>query len=199
MLAGTTAGQAAIVKWQTSLQARANELQAKYANAYPTAGELLEDVTKWWTIASEFADTARTMGNITPRSVRDAEDNALALLEFRAQLRVQPANATVSPDIRDVGVTLMLGPINWLVRIGSPVLVTQSNYQELAQKAIDAPSSAIGYVLDQLRKSLGLPSWFVPVVAGTAAVGVGAWAYFTFLAPATRISRRLVHQNPRRR
>jgi hypothetical protein len=198
MMLGDAGSSAAIGKWSASLQRRAGEIRAKYASGGFQVKDMLADVDGWWQIAAQFAQVAPTMSQITREQVTEAQDNSLGLFEFRAELKQLPADAPLDPERRGIGVVLMMNPINWLVRIGTPVLQTQADYQELAAKAVNAPSTASGWVLDQILKTLHLPTWITPTVAVISLVGVGAWAYFSFLAPVGRAAR-MVRQNPRGR
>lgn len=186
-----------IAKRESNLDAVAASLAAKYATGEHSVAELYGDVDKYWRVASEYASQANTMSSLSTQQVRRAEDNALALLEFRAYLKSFPVGTPASRAMLDRGVGLCVAPIVWIRDIGTPVLQTMDSYARMAKLAIDAPSSALKWTLDQLMKSLGLPTWFVPVVAVAAVGGLGFWAYSTLLKPTGRALR--VLRNPRRR
>jgi len=95
-------------------------------------------------------------------------------------------------------------PIEWLLKVAPPTLANFTEWNEALTKATDMaaniPSVTIKWLLEQLFKSLKLPTWLIPVVGVTALVGVGAWAYFSFLAPAGAAGKVLrLRKNPRRR
>jgi hypothetical protein len=69
---------------------------------------------------------------------------------------------------------------------------------EAADDAANIPSITIKWLLEQLLKSLNLPTWLLPALGITAIAGLGAWAYFSFLAPITA-STHVLRRNPRRR
>lgn len=190
---------AGINKWKSAVLGKAAEIRAKYANSSPLAAELLTDVDHWWTVASEFANGASSLSNITDMEIERAKYNALDLLEMRAYLKGLYFGSVVPPDVVANAVNQMTAPIDWLVSIGTPVLQAEANYQDMLKRAADLPSNAIKYLLDQAAKAVGLPTWIVPVIAGTAVIGMGAWVYFTFLAPITKVTRSVGYTNPRRR
>lgn len=201
-LGDLTAGQvSAINTMNAKLDAAAAGLTAKYATGSHAVAELYADVDKFWRIAGTYAEQANTMGGffggLEKSQVRQAEDNALNLLEFRAYLKSFPVGAQASRPMLDRGVALCVAPIAWVKSISSPVLQTQASINNMAKLALDAPSSVIKWTLDQLMKSLGLPTWFVPVIAVAAVGGLGYWAYSTFLKPTGTAMR--VLRNPRRR
>jgi hypothetical protein len=82
-------------------------------------------------------------------------------------------------------------------------LFAQALAARTASAQPDAPTGVIPrnwnpltFTRDQLFGALGIPTWLPTALIATAAVGVGAWAYVTFLQPVTRAAH---HQNPRRR
>lgn len=95
-------------------------------------------------------------------------------------------------------------PAQWLAGVAPPTL---QNFREwdsalttAAETAANIPSITIKWLLEQLFKSLKLPTWLIPALGITAIAGVGAWAYFSFLAPITASTRALrLRRNPRRR
>lgn len=192
------AGQdAAIASTRAKLDAAAASLAAKYATGSHTLSELYGDADKWWRIATEYSTQAHTMSSLTDTQVRQAEDNALSLLEFRGYLKSFPQTVVASRAMLDRGVALMIAPIYWVRDISTPILQRSADYDDMLRKAADAPSAGLNWLLEQVRKSLGLPSWFVPVLATAVVGGVAWWAYSTFLKPAGTGMRLL--RNPRRR
>ncbi len=194
---GDAAQDAAIASASAKLDAAAAALAAKYATGEHTIGALLGDVDKWWRIATEYVTQAKTMSSLTDTQVRAAEDNALTLLELRGYLRSFPASIVASIPMRDKAVAAMVAPIYWVKGIATPILQRSAAYDDMLRAAANAPSTGVNWLLEQLRKSLGLPSWFVPVLATAVVGGVAWWAYSTFLKPAGTGMRLL--RNPRRR
>jgi len=95
-------------------------------------------------------------------------------------------------------------PIQWLAGVAPPTLSNFTDWNEAlteaAETAANIPSITLGWLLDQLFKSLKLPTWLIPVIGVTALVGVGTWAYFSFLAPIGAAGKVLrLRRNPRRR
>lgn len=193
------AADAAITKWQNALAGKVAEIQYKYADSHPLAAELLTDVDHWWQVATEFANGAPTLSNISDADIQRAQYNAVDLLEMRAYLKGLYFGSVVPDNVKFNAVGLMTAPIKWLQSIGTPVLQTQAKYEDMVKTAADLPSLSLKYLLDQLLKSLSLPSWTVPVIAGGAILGAGAWIYLTFLAPVGRVTRTVRYANPRRR
>lgn len=186
------ARQQAITKWNASLKNHARDIETKYATPGPTNRELFEDIDKNWQLATKFTYSSESIISSLPKADSDeAEDNAIALLELRAKVKALPPDAQADEAIRKKATVLMSAPYKWFARIGTPVLTRKILIDDLTKQVTDTPSAILKYLLDQLRKTLSLPSWFIPAVATTAVVGLGAWAYFTFLAPLTRATKRI--------
>lgn len=194
---GDAAADAAISKWRTSLGGKASELRAKYAPGKPVvAVELLEDVDHWWQVATEFSKGAASLNQITDAQIRQAQRNAIDLLETRGYLKTLYFGQVIEPELVYTAVEQMIQPIDWLIAIGGPALQTSADYTDMVAKATDLPSLSLNYLMEQLVKAFALPSWTVPVVGAAAIGGLGLWAYFTFLKP---VSRTMRYANPRRR
>lgn len=190
----------AITTWQQRLAGKQEEIRQKYANPQP-AGTVVADLEHWHKIATEFSRIGREMSTTptTPLNIQTADDNVATLAYLRTYIGQLPAQQLVTrPELLSRCAGAMTAPIAWLVQIGTPALQTSAAYGDMVRAATDAPSKALSYALEQLVKGLGLPKWFVPVIATGAVLGLGAWAYFTFLAPVSR-SVQLVRRNPRRR
>ena len=199
MMLGDATADAAISKWQGAMAGKVLEIETKYANSSPVAAELLTDVDHWWSVATEFANGADSLSNISDTDIERAKYNALDLLEMRSYLKSLYFGSVVPVDVKFNAVRLMTAPIKWLQSIGTPVLQTEAKYEDMVKTATDLPGLGIKYLLDQVTKALSLPSWTVPVIAGGAVIGLGAWIYFTFLAPVGRATRSVSYANPRRR
>lgn len=195
---GDASQQAAIASRETKLDAAAAELAAKYATGTHTIAALWTDVDKWWRIATIYIEQSQRMPSLTSSQLRTAEDNALALLEFRAYLKTFPAGTMASRPMLDRGVALMVAPIRWVRDIGTPVLQRSADYDDMLKAATNAPGSILSWLRDQVTKGLGLPSWFIPVVAVAAVGGLGLYAY-SVLKPIGSAARLSVRRNPRRR
>lgn len=194
---GDAAQDAAIASTRAKLDAAAAGIVDKYAAGSHTIGALYADADKWWRIATEYAVQAKTMRSLTVTQVRVAEDNAVTLLELRGYLRSFPQATIASRPMLDKGVAAMVAPVYWVRDISTPILQRSADYDDMLKAAVNAPSTVLGWLRDQLSKSLGLPTWFVPVVAVAAVGGLGYWAYSTLLKPTGKALR--VLRNPRRR
>ena len=198
-LADTTS-DALIASWRARLEGKAAEIRTKYSIAQP-ASVMDADLTHWHLIAVEFARQGRLMSSSASRDlhISRADTNVANLLYLRDYVRQLPGSQLVTRnDLVQRAVAAQVAPIEWLIAIGSPALQRSASYADMVRAAADAPSKGLGYILDQLRKALNLPTWAVPVIAGAAILGVGVWAYFTFLAPVTRVSY-AVRRNPAKR
>lgn len=182
---------AAIARWRQQLAGKADEIRAKYTVARP-AGELQRDLTHWRQVAEEFARVGPTLSSITAASVERARQHVSDLRYLEAYIGQLSAGQLVTrQSLVDRAVAAMVAPIEWLISIGTPVLVTDANYRKAIDNAL-SPSSWLRSLLDGLRKSLSLPSWFVPVAA-TAALGGAGYLAWKWLAPPRLL------RNPRRR
>lgn len=115
-------------KWRGQMEAAKEKLRSSYSGPGPyTVERVLADVDHWWKIATKFSEDAPTMNAITPARVKEAKNNAVNLLEARAQLKLRRPAEIV--DVKDGRVYLeaMTAPIDWLIATGSPVL---SNREE---------------------------------------------------------------------
>lgn len=110
-------------KWKGQMEAAKEKLRESYSGPSPyTVARVLADVDKWWGIATKFANDAPSMNAITPARVKQAQYNALNLMEARAQLKIRkPAEIVDAKDGR-VYLEAMVAPIDWLIATGSPVL-----------------------------------------------------------------------------
>lgn len=110
-------------KWKGQMEGARDKLRESYSGPGPyTVARVLADVEKWWGIATKFAADAPSMNAITPVRVKQARDNALNLLEARAQLRLRKPTEIVDPKEGRVYLEAMCAPIDWLIATGSPVL-----------------------------------------------------------------------------
>lgn len=110
-------------KWKGQMEDAKQRLRTSYSGPGPyTVAHVLADVDKWWGIATKFAADAPTMNAITPIRIKQARDNALNLLEARAQLRLRKPVEIVDAKDGRVYLEVMLAPIDWLIATGSPVL-----------------------------------------------------------------------------
>lgn len=62
---------------------------------------------------------------------------------------------------------------------------------EMPQLGADAIKLITKTAREAVDEAIGWPTWFVPAVAIVGVLGVGAWAYFNFLAPAGQARRAL--------
>lgn len=205
---GDSAADATIKTWTASLAGKVNDIDKLFINRSFTASEIYPEIDKSWNMATQFAETAKTMNNISSADVDDINGIALSLLELRGffdavikgQFEEYPPSVYLFSSPNQYWQKALDGekaPIQWLIRIGSPVLQTQADYNDLLKTAANFPSTAIQWTLDSILKALHLPTWLIPAIAITGIVGLGAWTYFTFLAPISHTTRRLA--NPRRR
>lgn len=142
-------------KWRGQMEAAKEKLRDSYSGPGPyTVARVLADVDKWWKIATKFANDAPTMNAITPARVKAAKDNALNLLEARAQLQIRKPAEIV--DVKDGRVYLdaMVAPIDWLIATGSPVLANrEESWSTLKTAAVVAGGIAAIYGLSKLLSS----------------------------------------------
>jgi hypothetical protein len=114
--------------WREQMQAAKEKLRASYAGPGPyTVAHVLGDVDHWWKIAAKFAEDAPTMNMITPVRVKEAKNNAVNLLEARAQLRLRGPAEIVDAKEGRVYLEAMTAPIDWLISTGSPVLKSRED------------------------------------------------------------------------
>jgi hypothetical protein len=109
-------------KWREQMRAAAANLGAKYSGDGPyRVADVLADVDHWWHVATEFSTTAK--GTVSPANLKRAQDNALNLLEARAELRLRvPTAYSVTADDAKRFAALMVAPIEWLIDVGDPIL-----------------------------------------------------------------------------
>lgn len=195
---------AAIAKWQAALRAKAAEVDAKFMNRVFYAGEMAEEISRTFVIAGDMLETVKTMSSPTPLQVKKIEDIVLELGELRGFFNAVAAGRLASSyppmwqfkpgdAFHTKAREAQKQPILWLIGVGTPVLQTQRDMDEMLERASNIPSAGLKWTLEQILKALGLPEWALPAIGVTALVGVGAWAYFAFLAPigsAARLARR---------
>lgn len=171
---------------KNTMSRHAAEMRARYSvprNFY----ELALDAEKQWKIATEFSRTS--LSNITEAKRKQAQYNALDLLELKGYATSQPGTDTVPQDIVQMALPRLVAPFYWLTDISVPVLERQENLDKIRAAIKDAPGDALAWSLRQLLAGLGLPSWVLPVVGVTAITGLAWWAYSSFLAPVRTVSR----------
>lgn len=217
MLTGATADAqtAAINKSQASLQRIVDELNAKFAGRTFRGADVVDELKRSFEVTFQFEEQAQSMGgwfgSLTDSQIGEIQDIGNDLLEtysfFKgvadgAMAPDYPASYLFIPgsDYWNKALTLQKAPIQWLAGIQKIVLTNQRNIDEAIDSAKNIPSASIRWTLEQLFKGLGLPTWLVPAMGVTALVGVGAWAYFSFLAPVGSVGRLVrARANPRRK
>lgn len=221
----TTEGQkAAIAKLTQKLQEQLNAIDAKFAGRKFVAADVLDeigrvaDICKQWYVIQYggtydrvaryfFAydnDKLKGLGDLIGQ-VGDIQDTLTAVAMNAPDAEYTPDYVFDSTDKEWQDLYhAERAPIEWLMGTAPPTLANFSEWDAALTEAADdvknIPSITLKWLLEQLFKSFNLPTWFIPVVGVTALVGVGAWAYFSFLAPVGASARlmRLRH-NPRRR
>ena len=174
----TTAEQqrAAIERWQRAMRSNVGDLQIKYAMGMIPVAELRVDAEKWSAFATAglklnadaFRESAMSLGGI-----------ALHLKDLKGDLS---ANHTlVRTFIKSVSEA-----VDAFIRVGRPALATVANTNAIIEKVVNAPSTLVKWTLEQTLASVGIPKWGLPVIGGAVIVGLGLWAYATFLAPVSR-------------
>lgn len=203
---------AAIANWQSRLGAKMLEIDQRFAGRRFTAAEIRPEIAKMFQIAGEFQKESQSISRLTDRDRKDIDYIFIDLGElygfFGAVDRGMSVNngypksfvfAQGDPYWQKA-LDLQKAPIAWLLRIGKPVLESGADANRFLDKVKDAPGAGIRWTLEQLLAGLGLPKWFLPVLGVTTIAGLGAWAYFTFLAPVSAASKTLrLRTNPRRR
>jgi hypothetical protein len=159
----------ATTKWRDEMLAAAQSIGAKYAGDGPyRTSEVLADVDRWWKIATQFANEAKDVSSMSPANAKRAMDNAVNLLEARAELKLRvPQALSVTGDEARHYAGLMVAPIEWLVDVGDPVL-----------RKVEEPASWI-------KRALWL---------GTAVVGV--WSITRLLETGTTAKREIFGTKP---
>lgn len=154
-------------KWREQMEAAADKVRAKYSGPGPfTVYGVLTDLDKWWKVATQFAEQAPD-AKMLPVHVTEAKNNAVNLLEARAELRTRPALDVVAPADVARFVALMVAPIAWLVAVGRPML-----------ENVEAPASMLKTAL-----------WIA------AAIG-GVWGVSKLLDSASGFKREIVGTRP---
>lgn len=158
-------------KWREQMQAAAANVRAKYAGDGPyQVAAVLADVDRWWRVATQFKTAADTapLSTMRPDQVKRASDNALNLLEARAELqvRVPQAVSITGPEAHKLA-EFMAAPIDWLVSVGEPALASA-----------EAPASMIKTAL-----------WIVGGIAGI-------WALTKLIDSGVSAKREIVGERP---
>lgn len=197
--------QAAIASWQSRLTGKIQEVDDKFRGRTFTAAEIRPEIAKVFQIAGEFAKIAKTINNITEDELRRIDYIFIDLGELYAFFGVVASGKAIGlSDSKDYppsyvfaqgdpywqkALDLEKAPIAWLIGVGKPVLENQVHVEELIRKAEDIPGRAIRWIINQAVQGLGLPKEVVPVIGGAVVIGLGVWAYFTFLEPIRRSTR----------
>lgn len=191
------AQRATIVRWETRMRALGDELRAKYSQGVFPASVLLPDVEKWLRFSEAGAELdVRAM---TSALRRDFSSAALSLRGIRDWLKSNPSTSYKhSNSLVQTFVSNALKALDAFIAVGRPTLTTSADNTELVEKVRNAPSALTKWTLEQALAALGLPKWALPALGVTALVGVGLWAYVSFLAPVGAIAR-VRRANPRRR
>lgn len=223
--ASSSQQQALIGKLTTRLQGQLNDIDAKFAGRSFVAADVLDEIQRvadickqWYVIeyGGTYDEVARfffTYDRDKLSGIADLIDQIGTIQDFMvATSQGYNTNDGYPPDYvfdsTDAQWSQLYraerAPIEWLMGVAPPTLQNFSDWDSALTKAADTtaniPSTTIRWLLDQLMKSLHLPTWVVPVVGVTALVGVGAWAYFSFLAPVGASARVLrLRTNPTRR
>jgi hypothetical protein len=119
-------GTPATDKWRGEMRDAKAKLRASYAGpgAY-TVEHVLKDVDHWWGIATKFANEASSLSTIRPDQIKAAKNNAVNLLEARAQLKLRKPQEIVDPKDGAVYLAVMTAPIDWLIDVGSQPLAKE--------------------------------------------------------------------------
>jgi hypothetical protein len=178
--------QATVEQVALRLRTKAAEITKRFEGRSFTAAEVYPEIDEAWRKASEMHKAAHTMHNISAENLKQADYNVLNLLELRALLKRESGSAAkYAPGsetwrkARDSQVA----PILWLVQVQGPVLQRQIAQDKAIATATNLPSMAAGYVRDQASQALGLPTWFIPALAGSLLVAVGV-RIFQGISPA---------------
>lgn len=189
------------------------EIELKFAGRTFVASEMQGEIDRAFVIATERQRIAEDMSSSAMPADRLQEigDICLDLLELKGFFDATASGAMASNgyppmyvfDYRDTywqkALALEKAPIVWVRDAVIPVLTDFSEMDKALDAVANIPQAGIKWTLEQILKALGLPTWLLPVIGVTAITGVGAWAYFSFLAPVGSASRALrLRHNPKR-
>jgi len=141
---GDAQTDAAIAKWRVQMANQVGKIKAKYAGNQ-TVVELRKDVTRWWKVATEFANGAASLSNITDAEITQAKYNANNLRELRLYLMTNNLGSTIPADIKAKAVGYMTAPIEWLRSIGTPVLQKQADYADMVRSVAKLPGLGLDF------------------------------------------------------
>jgi len=183
------------------VDARVAEIAVKWMGKTPTGMEIYPDVRKAWedstvmmNTAGELSTGALSFTSFSSADKREIEDYTIALLEDWPILHRTWATKVL--DITHVNKLIadMQAPYRWLARVSRAAAGDRREIQETFNKVVDKvtnPGFGIQWTLEQLLAALGLPKGALPVVGGVVVLGLGTWAYFTFLEPVRRSTKTL--------
>jgi hypothetical protein len=186
------AQQTAIDAVAQRLRGKAEEIVKRFAGRSFTASEVFPEIDQAWRQATELHKVAYTLHNISKENLKRADDNVLRLLELRAQLKrdlTAPTRHTPGSEMWRKARDYQTAPLLWLIDVQRPILQRQIAQDKAVATAANLPGQAAGYLRTQASEALGLPRWFVPVVAGTVVLAVGA-RVVQVLAPVYRATDR---------
>ena len=148
-------GTPATDKWRDEMRAARDKLRASYSGPGPyTVERVLKDVDHWWGIATKFANEASSLSTIRPDQVKLARNNALNLLEARAQLKLRRPAEIVDPKEGAVYLAAMTAPIDWLIDVGGqPLAKEETTRSTLKTMLYVAGGIAAIYGLSKLLSS----------------------------------------------
>ena len=178
--------QAAVQRASLRRRALVAETTHRFEGRSFTAAELFPEIDKMWQTATQFQKGAHQLKNISAEELRQADYNMLNLLELRALLKTQlksPTKHAPGSEMWRKARDYQIAPILWLDRVSGPVLERQIKVDRATATVLNLPSRVVRYTLDQATQALGLPSWFLPTLAGAAVVAIGVRVYQRVISP----------------
>jgi uncharacterized protein YukE len=178
--------QETIKKVAQRLRAKAAEIAKRFEGRSFTAAEVYPEVDQAWKSASEMHKVAHTLHNISKEHLKQADYIVIRLLELRAFFKRElksPMRHAPGSEMWRKARDYQMAPILWLVEVQRPILQRQIAHDKAVATVANVPSATVTYVRNQASQALGLPTWFVPALAGTFLVAVGI-RVFQVVSPA---------------
>ena len=172
----------AVAKWRAAMEANAVGVQSTYGQGTHSTASLLADAEKW----GRFATAGRDLNDKRFYNVEQSINGVAAYLKGHPGKVYDYTHTMVQTLAKNI-----VDAIYIFIEVGRPKLLLVAKTNAAIDKVVNAPSTLIAWTLEQTLAAIGLPKGVLPVIGGVAVIGLGAWAYFTFLAPVSRVSRRI--------
>jgi hypothetical protein len=179
------------------LRAKAAEIVKRFERRSFTAAEAYPEIDDAWKKATEMHKVAHTLSNISKEHLKQADYNVIHLLELRALMKREqksPTRYQPGSEVWKKARDYQTAPILWLIEVQRPILQRQIAHDKAIATVANLPSASVSYVRNQASQALGLPTWFIPALAGTLLVAVGV-RVFQVVTPALPRSRRLLEMH----